>query len=74
MANIEDKKLRENCIIVELETGETWKGKLNLSEDTIDYCATTLAKRMVDFGRNGGDIKNMTPKDIYGKKKKQDTE
>lgn len=61
----------ENTIEVDLTTKITKKEKLNLSYESIETAATILANRLLDYARNGGDMKNLTPSTIYSKKTKQ---
>ena len=58
----------DNTITVELTTGATAKGKLNLSPETLQACAEILANNLLDYAKNGGDMSVLTPKKIFGKK------
>jgi len=64
-----NKQLEENTIIVDLSTGATEKGKLNLPKDTIKASGTILANILLDFYRNGGDMEKLSPSDVFGRKK-----
>ena len=60
--------IKDNTVTVELGTGITEKGKLDLSFDTIQACAEILANNLLDYAKNGGDMSVLTPSKIFGRK------
>ena len=53
---------------IDLSTNETETYPFEADQSTILRAASILANKILDFANNGGDIKNITPKDIFGKK------
>lgn len=53
---------------INLSTNETETYPFEADQSTILRAASILANKILDFANNGGDIKNITPKDIFGKK------
>ena len=56
-----------------LETGETAKGKLNIDEAKIADCGKWLGEILLDYMRDGGDMHNITPEAVFGKRQTQRT-
>ena len=57
-----------NKVEINLSTNETENYPFEADQSTILRAASILANKILDFANNGGDIKNITPKDIFGKK------
>ncbi len=57
-----------NRVEINLSTNETENYPFEADQSTILRAASILANKILDFANNGGDIKNITPKDIFGKK------
>ncbi len=61
----------ENAVVVDFKTGKTRAGKCNISAETIDKASSILANILLNHARNGGDMENLTPKSVFGKKEKK---
>ena len=57
-----------NKVEINLSTNETEKFPFEADQSTILRAASILANKILDFANQGGDIKNITPKDIFGNK------
>ena len=57
-----------NKVEIDLSTNETEISPFEVDQELINKVASILANKILDFANNGGDIKNITPKDIFGKK------
>ena len=57
-----------NRVEINLSTNETENYPFEADQSTILRAASILANKILDFANQGGDIKNITPKDIFGKK------
>ena len=57
-----------NKVEINLSTNETEISPFEADKELINKVASILANKILDFANNGGDIKNITPKDIFGKK------
>ncbi len=53
---------------IDLSTNETEISPFEADKELINKAASILANKLLDFANSGGDIKNITPKDIFGKK------
>lgn len=53
---------------INLSTNETEKFPFEADQSTILRAASILANKILDFANNGGDIKNITPKTLFGNK------
>ena len=63
--------VEDNTVSVNLITKETEKGRLNLPFNTIEACAEILANNLLDYAKSGGDMANLTPSKVFGKKIKK---
>ena len=57
-----------NKLEINLSTNETEKFPFEADQSTILRAASILANKILDFANNGGDIKNITPKTLFGNK------
>jgi hypothetical protein len=62
----ENKK--QNTVTVDLVTMQTNAGIIVLSAETIKASGTILANKMLDYVLSGGDTKQLTPTNIFGRK------
>ena len=59
----------DNCVEVNLITGETVFGRLNLPKNRIEASAKILANILLDYARKGGDMNDLTPEKVFGRRK-----
>ena len=57
-----------NKVEINLSTNETENYPFEADQSTILRAANILANKILDFTNSGGDIKNLTPKALFGKK------
>ena len=57
-----------NKVEINLSTNETEKFPFEADQSTILRAASILANKILDFANQGGDIKNITPKTLFGNK------
>lgn len=57
-----------NKLEINLSTNETEKFPFEADQSTILRAASILANKILDFANQGGDIKNITPKTLFGNK------
>ena len=57
-----------NKVEINLSTNETENYPFEADQSTILRAASILANKILDFANQGGDIKNITPKTLFGKK------
>ena len=57
-----------NKVEINLSTNQTEISPFEADKELINKVSSILANKILDFANNGGDIKNITPKDIFGKK------
>ena len=53
---------------INLSTNETEISPFEADKELINKAASILANKILDFANQGGDIKNITPKGLFGKK------
>ncbi len=53
---------------INLSTNETEISPFEADKELINKVASILANKILDFANNGGDIKNITPKTLFGNK------
>ena len=53
---------------INLSTNETVNLPFEANKEQLTIAASILASKILDFANQGGDIKNLTPKDLFGKK------
>ena len=61
------KQLQQNLVSVDLSTGQTLFGSIDISNEVIDASATILANLLLDYVRNGGSTTELTPSNVFGK-------
>ena len=59
-----------NKVEINLSTNETENYPFEADQSTILRAASILANKILDFANKGGDIKNITPKTLFGNKEK----
>ena len=64
-------RFTENCVGVDLLTNEQMCGELNLPQERIEASARILADILLDFAKNGGDMNNLTPENVFGTRRPQ---
>lgn len=57
-----------NKVEINLSTNETVNLPFEANKEQLTIAASILASKILDFANQGGDIKNLTPKDLFGKK------
>ena len=57
-----------NKVEINLSTNETVNLPFEADKEQLTIAASILASKILDFANQGGDIKNLTPKDLFGKK------
>ena len=57
-----------NKVEINLSTNETENFPFEADQELINKVASILANKILDFANNGGDIKNITPKTLFGNK------
>ena len=57
-----------NKVEINLSTNETVSLPFEADKEQLTITASILASKILDFANQGGDIKNLTPKALFGKK------
>ena len=57
-----------NRVEINLSTNQTECLPFEADKETILRVSSILTNKLLDFANNGGDIKNVMPKDLFGKK------
>ena len=57
-----------NKVEINLSTNQTEIYPFEANKEQLTIAANILTNKILDFANNGGDIKNLTPKDLFGKK------
>ena len=57
-----------NKVEINLSTNQTVNSPFEADQSTILRAASILVNKILDFANSGGDIKNITPKTLFGKK------
>ena len=57
----------KNIQSINLITNKERKGQSNFYLSVIENCGTTLANRLIDYIKKGGDINNLTPDNLFKK-------
>ncbi|MDY4592574.1 MAG: hypothetical protein SO434_04145 [Eubacteriales bacterium] len=63
------KRIQDNTVEVDLLTGETEKGRLNLPKERLEASAKILANILLDYARNGRNMNDLTPGKVFGRRK-----
>ena len=64
------KRIQDNTVEVDLLTGQTEKGRLNLPKERLEASASILANRLLDFVKCGGSTEELTPEKVFGRREK----
>ena len=62
------KHQEKNVVTVDLTSGATSKTPCDLSQEQINKSANILANVLIDFVKNGGSLKDLTPQHVFGRK------
>lgn len=54
---------------MDLSTEQTGKGRLNLPKERIQTSVKILADILLDYARNGGNMDDLTPESVFGRRK-----
>ena len=57
----------KNMQSINLINNKERKGPSNFYPSVIENCGTTLANRLIDYMKKGGDINNLTPDNVFKK-------
>ena len=57
-----------NKVEINLSTNQTETYPFEANKEQLTIAASILASKILDFANQGGDIKNLTPKALFGKK------
>ena len=57
----------KNIQSINFMTNKERVGKSNFYPSVIENCGTTLANRLIDYIKKGGDINNLTPDNVFKK-------
>ena len=57
----------KNIQSINLITNKERKDSSNFYPSVIENCGTTLANRLIDYMKKGGDINNLTPDNVFKK-------
>ena len=57
----------KNIQSINLITNKERKGQSNFYQSVVKNCGTTLANRLIDYIKKGGDINNLTPDNVFKK-------
>ena len=63
---------RKNTISYNFETKQERVGELLLSNEVIENCSKTLALAIIDYMKKGGDLKHLTPENLFKPQKEND--
>ena len=58
---------KKNIQSINFITNKERVGKSNFYPSVIENCGTTLANRLIDYMKKGGDINNLTPDNVFKK-------
>lgn len=67
LLDIKNIQLSENSVAVDFNENEKVKTKITFDDNTIKSCGEILADYLTKYIKNGGDINNLTPKDVFRK-------
>ena len=63
------KRIQDNTVEVNLSTGHREKGRLNLPKERIQTSAKILADIFLDYAKNCGNMDDLTPESVFGRRK-----
>lgn len=61
--------MQDNTVEITFATGEIEKGRLDLPKERIQTSAKILADILLDYARNGGNMDDLTPESVFGRRK-----
>lgn len=61
--------MQDNTVEITFATGESEKGRLDLPKERIQTSAKILADILLDYARNGGNMDDLTPESVFGRRK-----
>ena len=64
------KRIQDNTVEVDLSTGQTEKGRLNLPKERLEASASILANLLLDFVKGGGSTEELTPEKVFDRREK----
>lgn len=64
------KKLPLNFVKLNFNKENDKVHSIKIYKSVVDWASLMLAKDLVDYAKNGGDMKNLTVKNVYGKNEK----
>ena len=67
LLNINNLQLVENSVAVDFNTNKIIKTEINFDDKTIKSCGEILADHFIKYIKNGGDINNLTPQNVFKK-------
>ena len=67
LLDIKNIQLSENSVAVDFNTNEKVETKISFNDRTIKSCGEILADYLIKYIKNGGDINNLTTKDVFRK-------
>lgn len=67
LLDIKNIQLSENSVAVDFNSNEEVKTKIIFDDDTIKSCGEILADYLIKYIKNGGDINNLTPQNVFRK-------
>ena len=65
--NTEKLPLFKNVQTIDFETKTERKGKTNFKKSVIKCAGSTLSSLILNYMKKGGDIKNLTPENVFKK-------
>ena len=63
------KRIQDNTVEITFATGEIEKGRLDLPKERIKISADILAGILLDFVNGGGNMDDLTPESVFGRRK-----
>lgn len=67
LLDINNIQLSENSVAVNFNTNEKVKTEISFDNNTIKSCGEILANYLIKYIKNGGDINNLTPQNVFKK-------
>ena len=67
LLDIKNIQLSENSVAVSFNTNEEVKTKITFDDNTIKSCGEIFANYLIKYIKNGGDINNLTPQNVFRK-------
>ena len=67
LLDIQKSTFENNTVSVDFNTNERVKTKLIFDDSIIKSCGEILADYLIKYIKNGGDINNLTPQNVFRK-------